>query len=161
MTYMDQNPTSTPSFEAYIHNPWMQPTILHKAAITAAQRKQRYVEGYDAVQDGRDAIREVFDLDIILKTGMRDAYAKLVRNIHENPYGIGTIIAVAYHPSTSSFGTYTSQDGTQIDLYEHVIARNVIVEYLSKEDVIQLINDIPCAKAIEKQIRDMLRANKK
>ena len=158
---MDKHQSGT-TFEAYIHNPWQQPIIPHKAAMLAAQRKQRFIEGYNAAEDGKERIRELFDVNIILKTGMKEAYANFLSNTRTDPYGIGVVLSVAYeNQNRESFANYCTIDGTHTPLYEVSIARILLREYMTNSDIMDLIKNMPCAKQIEKQIRDSLKLRKK
>ena len=161
MSEMDKC-SSTTTFEAYIHNPWCQPIIPHKAAMVAAQRKQRFIGEYNAVEDGKERIRELFDNNIILNTGMRKAYANFLSHTRADPYGIGVVLSVAYERQNGdSFANYQTIDGSQTPLYEVSIARRLLTEYMTNTEIMDLIKNMPCAKQIEKQIRDSLKLRKK
>ena len=134
-------------FASFLHNPWAYPSKEEKAAMTAIQRKERFVDGYSPEIELRNLLVKYFgDLQSLHKFGLVKHFKELQSEVEEKKL-IGLILLgtdVNFIPDdVSLINKYETIHGQIIRLTISSITQRLITEYIKKENVKKMCMETP------------------
>ena len=134
-------------FASFLHNPWAYPSKEEKAAMTAIQRKERFVDGYSPEIELRNLLVKYFgDLQSLHKFGLVKHFKELQSEVEEKKL-IGLILLgtdVNFIPDDMALiNKYETIHGPIIMLTISSITQRLITEYIKKENVKQMCMETP------------------
>ena len=157
---MDPRMDRVKEYATYIHNHWIIPRTEHKAAIVSLERRGIFFEETDYISEAKSMISSAFSGNspsgTLEDTGLKLRYSQLKEIIKSvKPYGIAIIIAMANREDCDElFCSYLPDFSINpINLTYCGIARRLIDEYISKDEVEKLCNKIPNYEGILRNLR--------
>ena len=134
-------------FASFLHNPWAYPSKEEKAAMTAIQRKERFVDGYSPEIELRNLLVKYFgDLQSLHKFGLVKHFKELQSEVEEKKL-IGLILLgtdVNFIPDdVSLINKYETIHGQIIRLTISSITQRLITDYIKKENVKKMCMETP------------------
>ena len=134
-------------FASFLHNPWAYPSKEEKAAMTAIQRKERFVDGYSPEIELRNLLVKYFgDLQSLHKFGLVKHFKELQSEVEEKKL-IGLILLgtdVNFIPDdVALINKYETIHGQIIRLTISSITQRLITEYIKKENVKKMCMETP------------------
>ena len=154
----DPRMNDVPDFCTYLHSHWVAPTMKHKAAVMAVNRRGRFFEGYDPMDDARVMVKHAFREDdesgTLAVTGLGCRYQALVDSVRGyRPYGMAVMIAAAYSDSDEELGEYVRTDNSVIILSIVGIARHLLDEYFEEDEIEAFCEEMPTYEGMVRSIK--------
>jgi len=151
----------SPSFEAYLHNPWGYPSVFDRAAIRILKRREVELAGVDVRDVATEGIVKVFDDGgtpdgpTLEETGLRARYDTLAEYTSSSEYGIACMVFLAYSRDPRRISSYTTTDEEVIELTDQSIARALIKEHLGVEKTHRLMRGLPHFQRVVDELKQL------
>ena len=150
----------SPSFEAYLHNPWGYPTLFDRAAIKILKNREAELSGVAVRDVATEGIVRVFDNGendgpTLEETGLRTRYETLAEYIVSSEYGIACMVFLAYISDPRHIASYTTTNEEVIELTDQSIARALIKEHLGIERTHRLMEKLPGFERVVGELKQL------
>lgn len=147
------------SFESFLHNPWKYPSREETVAMICYKRKERFVEGYNYLEELKELVLKYFGNQTNLEIfGLAKYYNELQRDVEENKL-IGLILLGTQTDTDTDtdndnnnnniseqlnfVNNYTTKSGDKIKLTLASITQHLINDYIKKDNIKRLCCETP------------------
>lgn len=150
----------SPSFEAYLHNPWGYPSLFDRAAIKILKNREAELSGVAVRDVATEGIVRVFDNGdnhgpTLEDTGLRTRYETLSEYITSSEYGIACMVFLAYIRDPRHIASYTTTNEEVIELTDQSIARELIREHLGTGKTHRLMRELPGFERVVNELKQL------
>lgn len=141
------------SFESFLHNPWKYPSREETVAMIFYKRKERFVEGYNYLEELKELLLKYFGNQTNLEIfGLAKYYNELQKDVEENKL-IGLILLGTQTDTDNNnnniseqlifVNNYTTKSGDKIKLTLGSITQHLINDYIKKDNIKRLCCETP------------------